>query len=72
MTGLNDHKISAVERVAIIEESNKFITQHLASRRIAGFSSAQLPVDKDELNAAIMGRALPGFMKACPNEASVL
>ncbi|MCY1430728.1 hypothetical protein D9M71_466810 [compost metagenome] len=61
MTGLNDHKISAVERVAIIEESNKFITQHLASRRIAGFSSAQLPVDKDELNAAIMGAGIAGF-----------
>lgn len=61
MTGLDNQPITAVERVAIIEESNELVARHLASRRMSGFSSAQLPVDKDELNAAIMGSGIAGF-----------
>jgi hypothetical protein len=61
MTGFNDQKISAAERVALIEESNKYIVMQPVSRSFTGFSGAQLPIDKDELNAAIMGTGIAGF-----------
>lgn len=64
MAVLNNQKMSAAERIASIEECNKLIAQQSLSRRFAGFTSARLPIDKDELNAAIMGTGIAGFDKS--------
>ncbi|VVM42313.1 hypothetical protein [Pseudomonas fluorescens] len=61
MNEVINQKMAAAERVALIEESNRFIAQLSQSRSFAGFSAAQLPIDKDELNAAIMGTGIAGF-----------
>ncbi|MFY0729097.1 hypothetical protein [Pseudomonas sp. NFX15] len=61
MTELTHQKMTAVERVALIEESNAFIAQLPQPRSFTGFSAAELPIDKDELNAAIMGTGIAGF-----------
>jgi hypothetical protein len=57
-------KMSAVERIAFIEESSKLMLGAVPRARSASISissNAQLPIDKDELNAAIMGTGIVGF-----------
>ena len=51
----------AAERMSLIEECNAFIAaQPVRSARTARVGVA-LPIDKDELNAAIMGSGIAGF-----------
>lgn len=64
MTEINNLKMAAAERIALIEESNNFITQLPQLRSFSGSSDVQLPIDKDELNAAIMGTGIAGFDKS--------
>lgn len=64
MTEITHQKMTAVERVALIEESNAFIAPLPRPRSFTGFSAAELPIDKDELNAAIMGSGIAGFDKS--------
>ncbi|MHC8289184.1 hypothetical protein ACYZUD_20705 [Pseudomonas sp. XS1P51] len=64
MTEVINQKISAAERVALIEECNKLIVQQPVPRSFSVSSNAQLPIDKDELNAAIMGTGIAGFDKS--------
>jgi hypothetical protein len=64
VTEVTNQKVNAVERIALIEETNKFIAQLPKARSFTGFSAVQLPIDKDELNAAIMGTGIAGFDKS--------
>ncbi|WP_050483051.1 hypothetical protein [Pseudomonas sp. Ant30-3] len=61
MIEFNPEKIAGSERVALIEESNKLLSLQPTPRAFTGFSAHQLPIDKDELNAAIMGTGIAGF-----------
>lgn len=62
MSELVQQKISAAERIAFIEESNKLMASAMPRARSASFSNrAELPIDKDELNAAVMGSGIVGF-----------
>lgn len=61
MTLLSDQVTSAAQRVALIEECNKLIAAQPVSRSLRVSSGANLPVDKDELNSAIMGAGIAGF-----------
>jgi len=61
VTEVANQKMDAVERIALIEESNEFIAQLPKVRSFTASSAAQLPIDKDELNAAIMGTGIAGF-----------
>lgn len=60
MTEVINQKISAAERIALFEECNNLIVQQPASRSFSS-ARAELPIDKDELNAAIMGTGIAGF-----------
>lgn len=61
MTEVINEKMSAVERIALIEECNKLIVQQPTPRSFSVSTQAQLPIDKDELNATIMGAGIAGF-----------
>ncbi|MCU1751487.1 hypothetical protein [Pseudomonas sp. 6D_7.1_Bac1] len=55
-------KMSAAERIAFIEESSKLMLGTMPRARSASIlANAELPIDKDELNAAIMGTGIVGF-----------
>lgn len=60
MTEVAKQEFSAAQRVQLIEESNSLIAA--TPRALArSLSSSVLPIDKDELNAAIMGSGIAGF-----------
>ncbi|MFJ5237363.1 hypothetical protein ACIP86_11635 [Pseudomonas neuropathica] len=61
MNEVSNEVMSAAQRIALITANNEFLaSQPLPiSPRSANFST--LPVDKDELNAAIMGSGIAGF-----------
>ncbi|MBV6826157.1 hypothetical protein [Pseudomonas sp. PD9R] len=61
MTKFNVQEVSVADRIALFEENNTFLAQQPIARSFTGFSAAQLPIDKDELNAAIMGSGIAGF-----------
>ena len=64
MTELSNQVLSVAERVALIEECNKLIAAQPMPRSFKVSSSSALPIDKDELNAAIMGTGIAGFDKS--------
>ncbi|WP_367255672.1 hypothetical protein [Pseudomonas sp. stari2] len=53
--------VAAEQRVALIQECNDFIAARPVPRAMKFSAGATLPVDKDELNAAIMGTGIAGF-----------
>ncbi|TVT82565.1 hypothetical protein [Pseudomonas sp. H3(2019)] len=55
-------KITAVERIAFIETLNREVSAVHPTARAAMVSLASAPVDTDELNAAIMGAGVVGFL----------
>ncbi|RON70729.1 hypothetical protein [Pseudomonas fluorescens] len=61
MNEVNSQVMSAAQRVAMIQEANALIAAQppVIMPRMAG--GATLPIDKDELNAAIMGSGIAGF-----------
>ncbi|MFJ2712079.1 hypothetical protein ACIOZM_14480 [Pseudomonas sp. NPDC087346] len=60
MTEVTKQEFSVAQRVQLIEECNSLIAA--TPRSLArSLSSAVLPIDKDELNAAIMGSGIAGF-----------
>ncbi|KAE9648928.1 hypothetical protein [Pseudomonas sp. PB106] len=61
MTQLNEQVVSADQRVALIAECNEFIAAQPVLKARAFRAAADLPIDKDELNAAIMGSGIAGF-----------
>ncbi|WP_339448717.1 hypothetical protein [Pseudomonas sp. EA_5y_Pfl2_R50] len=61
MNDLSNAVMSKAERVALFEESLKFVREQPVARALLVSSSADLPIDKDELNAAIMGTGIAGF-----------
>ena len=61
MSDVIDKVMSAAERVAAIEECNAFVSAQPILRSRAARAGVDLPVDKDELNAAIMGSGIAGF-----------
>ncbi|MGE8176107.1 hypothetical protein [Pseudomonas fluorescens] len=61
MTEIINKKVPAVARIALIEECNKLLAQQPVPRSFTTSTGAQLPIDKDELNAAIMGPGIAGF-----------
>nr|WP_315446368.1 hypothetical protein [uncultured Pseudomonas sp.] len=63
MNEVTDHVLTVAQRIAFIKENNEVIaaqSQPVLQPRVASFG-AVLPVDKDELNAAIMGSGVAGF-----------
>lgn len=64
MTELSNQAASVAERVALVEECNKLIAAQPVPRSFKVSSSSGLPIDKDELNAAIMGTGIAGFDKS--------
>ena len=63
MNEVTDQVITAAHRIALIKENNEVIaaqSKSVLQSRVASFG-AVLPVDKDELNAAIMGSGVAGF-----------
>jgi hypothetical protein len=52
---------SAEERVALIEEAREALANLPSVRSFATMGSAELPIDTDTLNAAIMGTGIGGF-----------
>jgi hypothetical protein len=58
---VNEKVMSAAERIAAIEECNAFIGAQPILRSRAARVGVELPIDKDELNAAIMGAGIAGF-----------
>ncbi|UFQ00884.1 hypothetical protein [Pseudomonas fitomaticsae] len=61
MTEFSKQVIPADQRVALIKECNDFIAARPAPRMLNVSANANLPIDKDELNAAIMGTGIAGF-----------
>lgn len=53
--------LSAAQRIALIEECNQLIAAQPVPRSAKLSLNASLPIDKDELNAAIMGTGIAGF-----------
>lgn len=60
MTEVNNQKLAVAERIALLEECNKLIGSTRTRRSLAPVR-AELPIDRDELNAAIMGTGIAGF-----------
>jgi len=56
-----DEVLSAAQRIAFIEECNQLIAAQPVPRSAKLSLNASLPIDKDELNAAIMGTGIAGF-----------
>lgn len=62
MNEVSNPVMSAAQRVALIKENNEFlVSQPLPISPRAAASISTLPLDKDELNAAIMGSGIAGF-----------
>ncbi|MFJ4606516.1 hypothetical protein [Pseudomonas atacamensis] len=61
MTELNKDVMSAVERFSLIAQTNDFIAAQPVLRSRSASVGSSLPIDKDELNAAIMGSGIAGF-----------
>lgn len=60
MTEVINKEMPAAERIALIEECNKLIGSKPTPRAFSS-AGAELPIDKDELNAVIMGSGIAGF-----------
>ncbi|WP_419712226.1 hypothetical protein [Pseudomonas sp. NFX224] len=61
MTEVINQKMAPAERIALIHECNNFIAQLPRPRSRSISSRIELPIDKDELNTAIMGTGIAGF-----------
>ena len=61
MTLLSNQVVSVAQRVVLIEECNEFIAAQPVARSLRVSSNTHLPIDKDELNSAIMGAGIAGF-----------
>ncbi|MCF5701667.1 hypothetical protein [Pseudomonas syringae] len=62
MNDVSNQVMSAAQRVALVKENNEFlVSQPLPISPRSAASISTLPLDKDELNAAIMGSGIAGF-----------
>ncbi|MGY2442287.1 hypothetical protein [Pseudomonas sp. SDO52101_S400] len=61
MNELSKQAVTAEQRIALIRECNDFIAAQPAPRTMKLSVGSNLPIDKDELNAAIMGTGIAGF-----------
>jgi hypothetical protein len=61
MTEVKDQVVTVAQRVALIAECNEFVAAQPIMRARTFRAAVDLPIDKDELNAAIMGSGIAGF-----------
>lgn len=61
MNEVSNQKVTPAQRIALIKENNEFLAAQPLPISPRSASNVTLPIDKDELNAAIMGSGIAGF-----------